>query len=250
MSFTIGVLGYALDNLGQAEQVAAGNVANDQTPGYTAKTYDFESSLRAAMAGGGTATLTPTTGLSPAPAGTNGNNVDLAHEMVDMSGYQVQAQAGVRRSFHPVPDPERRHGSLRWWHAVSTFGVLPIAGSGLNVDQTWLDTIGGNIANANDQSTPGKPVYRPEYIDAVPTAPGGPGAGVGVGAIALGSAKGVLQYDPSNPKANKAGYIARPAVDMATEMVGLEAAQANYQANAAVVRDAMNAYDAILAIKG
>jgi hypothetical protein len=33
-------------------------------------------------------------------------------------------------------------------------------------------------------------------------------------------------------------------------MVGLEAAQANYQANAAVVRDAMNAYDAILAIKG
>ncbi len=93
MSLTIGVLGYALDNLGQAEQVAAGNVANDQTPGYTAKTYDFESSLRAAMAGGGTATLTPTTGLSPAPAGTNGNNVNLSQQMVDMSGYQVQAQA-------------------------------------------------------------------------------------------------------------------------------------------------------------
>ena len=133
---------------------------------------------------------------------------------------------------------------------MSTFGVLPISGSGLSVDQTWLDTIGGNVANANDQSTPGKPVYQPQYIDAVPTASGGPGAGVGVGAIALGSAKGVLEYDPANPKANKAGYIAVPAVSMATEMVGLEAAQANYQANASVVRDAMNAYDAVLAIKG
>ena len=133
---------------------------------------------------------------------------------------------------------------------MSTFGVLPIAGSGLNVDQTWLDTIGGNVANVNDQSTPGKPVYRPQYIDAVPVASGGPGAGVAVGTIALGSAKGVLQYDPASPKANKAGYVALPAVDMVTEMVGLEAAQSSYQANAAVVRDAVNAYDAVLAIKG
>ena len=133
---------------------------------------------------------------------------------------------------------------------MSTFGVLPIAGSGLSVDQTWIDTIGGNIANANDQSTPGKPVYRPQYVDAVPVASASPGNGVGIGAIALGSAKGVLRYDPSNPKANKAGYIAVPAVDMATEMVGLTAAQANYQANAAVVKDAMTAYDAVLAIRG
>lgn len=59
---------------------------------------------------------------------------------------------------------------------MSTFGVLPISSSGLGADQTWLDTIGGNIANASDQSTPGKPVYRPEYIDAVPTPSGGPGA--------------------------------------------------------------------------
>lgn len=134
---------------------------------------------------------------------------------------------------------------------MSTFGVLPISGSGLSVDQTWLDTIGGNIANANDQSTPGKPVYQPQYIDSVPVASGnGVAEGVGVGSIALGSAKGVLEYDPSNPKANKAGYIAVPAVDMATEMVGLTEAQANYEANASVVRDAMTAYDAVLAIKG
>jgi flagellar basal-body rod protein FlgB len=93
MGPTIGVLSYALGSLGQAEQVAAGNIANDQTPGYTARTYDFESALRAAIASGGTATLAPTTGLSTAPPGTDGNNVDLAQEMVDMSEYQVQTQA-------------------------------------------------------------------------------------------------------------------------------------------------------------
>jgi flagellar basal-body rod protein FlgB len=93
MGLTTNVLGYALDALGQAEQVAAGNVANDQTPGYTAKTYNFDTALRAALASGGTATLTPTEGLSPAPAGTDGNNVDLAQQMTNLSEDQVQTQA-------------------------------------------------------------------------------------------------------------------------------------------------------------
>ena len=133
---------------------------------------------------------------------------------------------------------------------MSTFGVLPIAGSGLNVDQTWLDTIAGNVANANDQSTPGKPVFQPQYVVAVPTSSGGPGSGVAVGAIALGSAKGVLEPEPGNPKANAAGQVAVPAVDMATEMVGLSAAQNSYEANAAVLKDAVASYGAVLAIKG
>lgn len=93
MSTTIDVLGYALDNLGHAQQVTAGNIANDQTPGYTAKTYNFESSLQAAMAGGGTATLAPTTGLSTAPPGTDGNNVNLSQQMVGVSEERVQTQA-------------------------------------------------------------------------------------------------------------------------------------------------------------
>ena len=93
MSHTTSVLGYALDALGQAEQVTAGNVANNQTPGYTAKTYDFESALQAAIASGGTETVTPSSGLSPAPAGTDGNNVNLSQEMTNMSEYQLQTQA-------------------------------------------------------------------------------------------------------------------------------------------------------------
>lgn len=93
MSLVTNVLGYALDALGQAEQVTAGNVANDQTPGYTARTYDFESALRAAIASGGVETVSASMGLSPAPAGTDGNNVNLSQQMVDMSEYQLQTQA-------------------------------------------------------------------------------------------------------------------------------------------------------------
>lgn len=127
---------------------------------------------------------------------------------------------------------------------MSIFGALPIAGSGMQVDQTWLDTIGGNVANAGDVATPGKQLYRAQYVNAAPTASGG----VQVSSITLGSPTGVLEYQPGNPLANARGYVATPAVDMSTEMVGLVTAQSQYQANAAVIRDATAAYQAALTI--
>lgn len=93
MGLTVNVLHYAMDALDQSEQVIAGNVANDQTPGYTERTYDFESSLQAALASGGAVRVTPATGYSTAPAGTNGNNVDLTGQLVQLSGDQLQSQA-------------------------------------------------------------------------------------------------------------------------------------------------------------
>jgi len=90
---TIDVLGYALDALGRAEQVAANNISNDQTPGYTAKTFSFRSALAEAVDAGGTSTLTPTVGVSSAPAGTDGNNVNLSGQLVDVSKLQLQTQA-------------------------------------------------------------------------------------------------------------------------------------------------------------
>ncbi len=127
---------------------------------------------------------------------------------------------------------------------MSLFPTLSIATSGMNVDQLWLDTIGGNVANASDVTTPGKPVYQAQYVAAQPSATGG----VGAVAIALGSAKGILAYDPTNPLADAAGYVARPAVSMATEMVALTTAQSEYQANAAVIKDATAAYQSVLTI--
>ena len=136
----------------------------------------------------------------------------------------------------------------------SMWSAVDIAGTGINVDQTWIDTIGGNVANMNDAVTPGQPVYRAQYVNASPRLGAGPpgyaaGAGVQINAIDVGPATGQLQYDPSNPVANAKGLVEYPVVDLATQMTDLIQAQTSYQANAKVMASAKTAYEAILSIK-
>lgn len=77
-------LNIALDGLSLRQRVIADNVANIDTPGFTASTVDFESSLRSALADGQVAGagVTPVTGTASTPVGPNGNNVDLQTETV------------------------------------------------------------------------------------------------------------------------------------------------------------------------
>ncbi len=89
----------ALNGLMLREQVAANDIANVDTPGYTASTVDFEDSLRNALAAGAVTpqTAPPVVTPSSAPAGLNGNNVDLAAEtMTQMQAtfrYQLLSRA-------------------------------------------------------------------------------------------------------------------------------------------------------------
>lgn len=46
---TIAVLQKSLDLRGQKQQVIAGNIANAETPGYSARKLDFEENLRNAI---------------------------------------------------------------------------------------------------------------------------------------------------------------------------------------------------------
>jgi len=137
----------------------------------------------------------------------------------------------------------------------SIWSAVDIAGTGANVDQTWIETIGSNIANMNDAVTPGQPVYQSQYVNAgprvEPSGPSGPGAaaGVQVNAINLGSTKGQMQYDPTNPLANSKGLVEYPVVDLATQMTNLIQAQTSYQANAKVMSTAKDTYQSILNIK-
>jgi flagellar basal-body rod protein FlgC len=135
----------------------------------------------------------------------------------------------------------------------SMWSGIDIAGTGAEVDQTWIDTIGGNVANMNDAVTPGQPVYQPQYVDAGEqvNSPGAGGAGVGVqvNTIDLGPAAGEIEYDPTNPVANAQGDVEYPVVDLGTEMTELVQAQTSYQANAEVMSHATSAYQAILDIK-
>ncbi len=138
---------------------------------------------------------------------------------------------------------------------TSMWSGITIPGTGVAVDQTWLNIIGGNLANMNDAAAPGKPVYRPESVIAgEQTGPSGTGSqgigsGVQVEAVALGSAKGQMQYQPGNPLANAAGEVVYPAVDMGSELTNLVQAQISYEANAQAMNTAKMSYTSILNIK-
>lgn len=135
------------------------------------------------------------------------------------------------------------------------WSAIDIAGTGTEVNQTWLDTIGSNIANMNDAVAAGQPVYRAQYVvvgeRVAPNYGGGPaaGGGVQVNAIELGPATGENQYQPNNPVANAQGEVAYPTIDMGRELTDLIQAQMSYQANAQVMSHAKSAYTSILDIK-
>ena len=137
----------------------------------------------------------------------------------------------------------------------SIWSAIDIAGTGTSVDQTWLDTIGSNVANMNDAVTPGNPVYRAQYVVAgerVVNGPAGsPGVaeGIQVDAIDLGPATGETVHEPGNPLANAQGNVTYPVVNLGTEMTNLAQAQMSYQANAQVMSHAKSAYASILNIK-
>lgn len=105
MSFAVsdavsGALHAALDGVALRQRVTADNIANVDTPGFRASTVDFESSLNSAIADGdfaaGRASVTASGTLSNAPAGLNGNNVDLRKESLDAMQSQFQYQLLTR----------------------------------------------------------------------------------------------------------------------------------------------------------
>lgn len=95
-SVTSVALTSALDGLTTRQSAIADNIANADTPGYTAKEVSFESAL-AASVNAGSGAVTPTTTSSTATAGSNGNNVDLSDESVNeiktTLAYQFTSQA-------------------------------------------------------------------------------------------------------------------------------------------------------------
>ncbi len=130
------------------------------------------------------------------------------------------------------------------------FGALGISASGIDAMQVWLDTSGGNIANANDAVAMNKPAYAPETTILTPSAGALPGeVGQGVSAsVQLGSAAGVVAYQPNNPLADANGEVKLPAVSLSSELVNLIQAQEGYQADTSALQKAISAYQSGLAI--
>jgi flagellar basal-body rod protein FlgC len=143
---------------------------------------------------------------------------------------------------------------------MSLFGSIDIAATGVTTEQTWLDTIASNVANANDVSAPNQPIYQEQevLVQPVETAPvpgavnattSPLGAGVRVDAIVTPLPNGQLAYDPTSVLANAQGYVKTPGISLAAQLGNLVNAQSSYQANVAVINQAKAAYEAILGIQ-
>ncbi|MDA8070103.1 MAG: flagellar basal-body rod protein FlgC [Actinomycetota bacterium] len=132
---------------------------------------------------------------------------------------------------------------------MSIFPAIGISASGIDAAQSWIDTSAGNLANMNDAVPLGNAAYQQQtpVFSAVGRVTG-PGAGVAVSSVQLGSPAGVVVSDPSSPLANAQGLVREPAISTASQLVALVEAQNYYQANASAYDRAVVAYQSALTL--
>jgi flagellar basal-body rod protein FlgB len=95
MDGIVNVLQYAVDGVAQQQQATANNLANAETPGFTAQDVDFETSLQQAINASGGGKASAVVSADPAAAATNGNNVDTGTQLIDAQKETLQYQTMV-----------------------------------------------------------------------------------------------------------------------------------------------------------
>jgi flagellar basal-body rod protein FlgC len=123
--------------------------------------------------------------------------------------------------------------------------AINIAASALNMHQAWLNAISDNIANVNTAKPTSGNAFQARYLEVQEQTNND---GVAVSQVVKGSATGKVVYDPTNPIADKDGYVRMPDIDLGEQMSSMIMAQRGYQANAAVVDRAKTTYEAALQI--
>jgi flagellar basal-body rod protein FlgB len=82
----------AIGGLAQRERVTANNIANIETPDFTASQVSFEADLADAVASGNPAAASFNVDPTTDAAGANGNNVSLDNELVTATKTTLQEQ--------------------------------------------------------------------------------------------------------------------------------------------------------------
>ncbi len=126
---------------------------------------------------------------------------------------------------------------------MSIFNAIGVAGTGVTVYRKWLDAVSDNISNMNDTSRTSENAFQARFVQARAAQDGN---GAEVAGVQLGSAQGILAYEPDNPLADAQGYVRRPDIDMGSQMAQMMMAQRSYQANLSVVDRARDAYAAAI----
>jgi len=84
LDLTMQAIQTSLDGLAARQRISAQNLANSETPGYTAQTVSFEDSLNSAISSGDPSQAQISTGVTADPANINGNNVSVDSETISM----------------------------------------------------------------------------------------------------------------------------------------------------------------------
>jgi len=131
---------------------------------------------------------------------------------------------------------------------MGLFNDFSISGSGLYVNRKWMDALSDNIANINTIKPYDEGAFQERFVEVSNANVNGSGGGAAVTGVKFGNSEGQLRYDPTNPNANEQGYVRAPDMNLADQMTNLIAAQRGYQANAAAIQRAKEAYQAALGL--
>jgi flagellar basal-body rod protein FlgC len=132
------------------------------------------------------------------------------------------------------------------------FKSFAISAAGMNVERMRVDAAAQNLANADTIQGADGASYRPVQVIARAVAAPASFAEQVDGALEATSAALVVPqatveqtavepravYEPGNPFADARGFVTRPGVDAATEMVTLMTAMRAYEANLAALNAA------------
>lgn len=127
---------------------------------------------------------------------------------------------------------------------MSDTSIFNISASGMALERLRLQIEALNLANANTTKTQSGGVYRPLTVLSSPKYSGDFGnvlndlinnknvpLGVKVDGVEQLDLPPKIVYDPSNPDADKNGYVKYPNINPVTEMVKLINVTRSYEAN-------------------
>ena len=121
--------------------------------------------------------------------------------------------------------------SPMWPRPIRTLlSPLATSAAGMSVQQSFIEAISANIANAETTRTPEGGPYRRRVALAENNN--------GQVRVVNDATPGRLVYDPGHPDADANGYVTMPNVDIATETVDLMVARRMHEANATVFQAA------------
>ena len=128
---------------------------------------------------------------------------------------------------------------------MSLLSTMDISSSGLSCEKVRMQIIAQNVANIETTKTADGGPYRRKVVafkeamqnqlNGTNNPDGFTGAGVQVSDIVADNASPLMVYDPQNPDANQDGYIAKPNISLANEIVDSISASRAYEANVTVL---------------